>query len=330
MSPRRDQGLVILRALALSFVVGCGRERLPEVARPGVAPGGSAATTTGAPEKRSPTTIALDAAEVAIAAKDFAKAGAKIEEARRAAMAVGGDLDRVVYVETSLHSYRGDYEAAARVLVDHLKVTEAKKGEPTAFVEHNWLSIVRQAQGDLLGALVEADARTRFGEAASWPSPPNAPRGSDRSTLVKLKETWHRAYLLRMHAQQVSGSKAAVLGYAESARQEYSALARPLGTYEDSIAVLEAFFAMHDGDMPRAIAAAKRVDVVKNGDVEDLYLVYSALDAAGDRDGAAAAKKQIDGASYVSFVVPIIRTWIQHDGEPGPKRWSPRFPTGRP
>jgi hypothetical protein len=316
----------------LSFVVvGCSTPRPPTANEPRPMSPPTEPTTTGAQEKRTPATITLDSAEVAIRAKDYAKAAAKIEEARRLATAPGGELGRAVYLETSLHAYRGDYEAAARVLVEHLKVTDTQRDEPAAFHEHNWLSILRQAQGDLFGALMEADARTRFGDAGSWPSPPNAPRGSDRATQVKLKETWHRAYLLRMHAQQVSGSrKTAALAYAEGARQEYAALARPLGGYEDSIAVLEAFFAMHDGDMPRATAAAKRVDVAKNDDVEDLYLVYSALDAAGDREAAASAKKQIDAASHVAFVVPIIRTWIQHDGEPGPKRWSPRFPTGQP
>lgn len=82
--------------------------------------------------------------------------------------------------------------------------------------------------------------------------------------------------------------------------------------------------------MQRAADAAKRVDVSKNDDVEDLYLVYSALDAAGDKEGDAAVKKRIDAVPYVSFVVPIVRTWIQRDGEAGPRRWSPRFPTRKP
>lgn len=55
--------------------------------------------------------------------------------------------------------------------------------------------------------------------------------------------------------------------------------------------------------MQRAADAAKRVDVSKNDDVEDLYLVYSALDAAGDKEGDAAVKKRIDALPYVSFVV---------------------------
>lgn len=316
--------------LALVLTTGCSSSRPPAASEPRGLQAPSEATTTGAPEKRIPAAVALDAAEKAIRAKDWAKATAKLAEARRLA-GDGPALGRVVYLEVALHAYRGDYEAAASVLVDHLAVTDTRRDEPTAFHEHNWLSIVRQAQGDLTAAIVEADARTRFGESATWSTPPGAPRGSDRATQVKLKETWHRAYLLRMHAEQVSGSrKKAALAYAASALEEYTALARPLGSYEDSIAVLEAFFAMHDGDMQRAAAAARRVDVSKNDDVEDLYLVYSALDAAGDKEGAAAAKKQIDAASYVSFVVPIVRTWIQRDGEPGPKRWSPRFPTGQP
>jgi hypothetical protein len=316
--------------LSLALFAACGAARAPSASEPHVPHAPSEATTTAAPEKRSPAAIALDAAEAAIRAQDWAKAETKLQEARRLA-GDGAALRRVVYLEVALHAYRGDYEAAARVLVDHLAITETRRDDPTAFYEHNWLSIVRQAQGDLTAAIVEADARTRFGESATWSTPPGAPRGSDRETQVKLKETWHRAYLLRMHAEQVTGSaKKAALAYAAKALEEYTALARPLGAYEDSIAVLEAFFAMHDGDMQRAAAAASRVDVSKNDDVEDLYLVYSALDAAGDKKGAAAAKKRIDSVSYVSFVVPIVRTWIQRDGEPGPKRWSPRYPMGKP
>lgn len=278
---------------------------------------------TGADERKTPATVALDAAERAIGAKDYATAAKRIEEARRLAGAAGAEVGRAVRLETSLHAYRGDYEKAASVLVEHLKVTRLRKDEPTAFHEHNWLSILRQAQGDLLGALAEADARTRFGQEGTWSE-------NERVTQTKLKETWHRAYLMRMYAQQVTGNRReSALAYAEEARQAYATLAHPLGEYEDSIAVLEAFFAMHDGDLPRARAAAKKVDIAKNDDVEDLYLVYSALDAAGDKPAAAAVRERIFGVTYVAFVVPVVRTWIEHDAEVPPRHWSPRNPTLR-
>jgi hypothetical protein len=279
-------------------------------------------------EKKSAATRALDAAEQAVRAKDYTTASRKIDEAKRMPQVSSGELGRAAFLEAATHAYRGDYEATARALLKHLEYAAPRRDEPTAFYLHNSLSIVRQAQGDLTAALIEADARTRTGELGTWTG--DSSPGSDRATQVKLKETWHRAYLLRMYVQQVAGTRRdAALAEAEEARRQYTAIAQPLGTYSDSIAVLEAFFAMHDGDHARAREAARRVDVTKNDDVEDLYLVYSALDAAGDKEGAAATKKAIDAVTYVSFIVPIIREFIDRDGRSGTKRFTPRQPTGQ-
>lgn len=47
-------------------------------------------------------------------------------------------------------------------------------------------------------------------------------------TLVKLKEHWHRAYLMRMIAQtRPEPERQAIVAYAERAREDYVALATP-------------------------------------------------------------------------------------------------------
>jgi hypothetical protein len=270
--------------------------------------------------------------EAAVRAGDFAAAARALADARVRARDDRQALRRVVYLETTLHAYRHDYEAAANVLLTDLETTSRRLDDPTAFQEHNWLAMLRTAQADLTAALVEHRARTLFGERASWATPPSSERGSDRQTQVRLKDSWHRAYVLRMLAEQLSGTRRqATLRYAEEARSEYATMAAPLGTYGDSIAVLDAFFAMHDGDPSRARAAAKRVDVANNDDVEDLYLTWAALDFAGDRESAAAVRAKIEGVSYVSFAVPMVRSWIERDTDMAPKkRWTPRNVTGAP
>lgn len=145
---------------------------------------------------------------------------------------------------------------------------------------------LRTADGDLLGALVECEEMAKAGALGTW-----TPSDGDRMTLVRLKEHWHRAYLLRMVAQTLTGAeRQAFIGYAERARQDYAALAAPLGALGDSIAVLDAYFAFCDGARARMREAALRVKVAEDDDIEDLYLVQLALDGAGDSDAAAAVR----------------------------------------
>jgi hypothetical protein len=73
---------------------------------------------------------------------------------------------------------------------------------------------LRTADGDLLGALVECEEMAKAGALGTW-----TPSDGDRMTLVRLKEHWHRAYLLRMVAQTLTGAEhQAFIGYAERAR----------------------------------------------------------------------------------------------------------------
>jgi hypothetical protein len=125
------------------------------------------------------------------------------------------------------------------------------------------------------------------------------------------------------------------LGYAHEARRAYHDLAQPLGLLGDSIAVLDAFFALHGKDKNAALDAARRVDASKNDDVEDLYLVQIALEYGGDIDQAARIRARIqtlsaspDGIGHAS---PIIRAFIARDhAGKGTPRFSPLHPTGKP
>lgn len=109
----------------------------------------------------------------------------------------------------------------------------------------------------------------------------------------------------------------------------YVALATPLGDLGDSMAVLDAYFAFCDGLPAKMREAALRVNVAKDDDVEDLYLVQLALDGAGDRDAATAVRKRMLALGDATVLTPVFLAWMKTDDTPGPQpRFSPKYPTG--
>jgi hypothetical protein len=71
------------------------------------------------------------------------------------------------------------------------------------------------------------------------------------------------------------------------------------------------------------------VDIAQDGDDEDLYLLFSALDATGDHEAAAVIRRRIEQSPAQWNV---WRAWIKSDTDgaaPAQKRFSPRYPTGR-
>jgi hypothetical protein len=251
---------------------------------------------------------------------DFDQAAAALDRARQAPQP---SAELIAYFDATVHAYRGDYPGAAKVMADHL--ASASRATPVGFNFHNAMIALRTADGDLLGALVETEEMTRAGVLGTW-----KPSEGDRMTLVRLKEHWHRAYLLRMIAQTVPpAEREAFIGYAEVAREAYVALAAPLGDANDSVAVLDAYFAFCDGDPVRMREAARRVNLATDDDVEDLYLVQLALDEAGDHDAATAIRSRVLALTSVYLMVPVIQAWLRSDqafhDQP---RFSPRHPTG--
>ncbi len=215
---------------------------------------------------------------------------------------------------------------SAAELLEHLEHGGAPAGSGTPFGYHNALIMVRTAQADLAGALGECAAMVEAGQA-----PPFANDAEGR-TMVLLKQHWHEAYLWRMVAETTNGwYRGAALHAAMAAREAYRALATPLGTYNDSIAVLDGFFAVHDGRKDDALAAARLVDVAENYDVEDLYLTQMAFAFGGDAVSSANVRARIAALDEPSLAVPIIATWLRRDAQAasgGPVLWSPRHPRG--
>jgi len=179
---------------------------------------------------------------------------------------------------------------------------------------------VREAQGDLGGAILECAERTAVGYQGTWEP------AADRLKLTRFKDDWHRAYLFSMYAEQLSGTRRdAALLAADKARKDYVAA----GGYPESTAVLDALFAMYDRRWDDVRAAVHKVDIAKDGDEEDLYVLFSAIDAAGDHEAAAAIRKRIEeNPPHWN----VWRAWIKSDTDGTPaahKRFSPRYPAGK-
>ena len=79
------------------------------------------------------------------------------------------------------------------------------------------------------------------------------------------------------------------------------------------MAVIEAFFAARKGDGHAAAAAAKRVDVDKDDDLQDLYVISLALEAGGDRDGAARVRAKVCGG-HDYLMKPLLARALAADG----------------
>ena len=73
----------------------------------------------------------------------------------------------------------------------------------------------------------------------------------------------------------------------------------------------------------------RRVDIAKDDDEEDLYVLFTALDAAGDHDGAAAIRRRIE---QIRRPGAYGASWLKSDTDGSAaraKRFSPRYPMGK-
>lgn len=291
-----------------------------------VADSTDAAVETAPPPKATEVEGILQGVGSKLAAKDFAGAQKDIDRARAAA---GGDAEerfKVDYQQATFWAYRGDLDAAARVMLAYLKETPETPTSPTRFWVHNILMMIRSGQGDIPAALSENDQCTLLGIRGQWPESD----GMSADELTWMKDSWHRAYYSRQLAERMTGSRReAMLMYAEEARKKYRELATPREGYHRSIAVLDALFATLDGDKTKALDAAKRVEVERNDDVEDLYPAAIAFELGGDRATAEQVKKRIRSAKPY-LAVPIIVKFLDADAGKGKSRFSPRHPNGAP
>jgi ketosteroid isomerase-like protein len=189
--------------------------------------------------------------------------------------------------------------ARARALLEAL-VPEAKTrpADDLEFWLHNELTWVRWAQGDLAGARDEVEqARATLDHATI---------ADDKARALRLHERWDRAYVAieeSLAKPPLGGETAAT---ADRARADYEAIAKPANDH-DGMAVLAAFFAVRKHDARAAGAEAKKVDVEKDTDLQDLYVIALAFDAAGDMPGAARVRARICAGNDYLMKPLIVR-----------------------
>ena len=298
------------------------------------APGTASATSAvpDVPETPAPAALrphapteafirAMTVVEQAIEAGDYVRADQQLDAAAGAAANDVHLLFAVALYRATRFAYSGDFERAATALTAMVPDLAKHPESPDEFSAHNQLMILRAAAGKPSLALAEDDQATQAAARGTW-----APE--ERPTLAYLKDRWHRAYLTRMLAQTRAGAeRQALIRDAEAALGDYRTRARQLHTNEDSIAVLEAYFAALDGKGDAALRAAKRVDPVEDGDLEDLYLVVVGLEAGGDHARAEAVRKLMRQPGDVHISRAVMLRWLDSDAKAsGEKVFTPWHP----
>jgi hypothetical protein len=255
-------------------------------------------------------TDAVSAGFRAIGAGDYAAADRAIDAAAAATRDELHLRDKVAYLRATRFAYSGDFDRAAASFVAILPELARHPESDDEFWAHNAMMMIRETQGDPAAALVENDQATLAAARGTWGT------AEDRENLAYMKDRWHRAYLTRMLAESRTGAtRAALVHYAEAALDDYRARARKLGENDESIAILEAYFAALDGHREVALAAAERVDVAKDDDLEDLYLVVVGLEAGGNHAGAQAVRERMRHSASVYLAHPIMLRWLEHDAK---------------
>jgi hypothetical protein len=201
----------------------------------------------------------------------------------------------------------GEVRKARELLQALVAEAKTRPADDLEFWLANELTWVRWIEGDLEGARAEVENAKTALDHATLPA--------DKSRALRLHERWDRAYLALDRARREKGpDRARAMAEADRDRADYEALARPADD-RDGMAVLAAYFAWARGDGRAAAAAAKKVDVAHDDDLQDLYVVALALDAGGDHDGATRLRERIcGGRSYL--MKPIISRALSADGHP--------------
>jgi hypothetical protein len=296
----------LLAALSLVTLLACRRSPAPSGAgASSSASGASSGSTWEAPADPPPSLVAaLDAALEAIDAQDMTTADAKLA----AADAIAGNDAHLASFVARVRATRfvqvGDFDRAAATFVAVIPLLAKHPELPDEFSAHNAMMMIREAQGDPASALAENDQATLCAARGTWDP-------ERRETLAFQKDRWHRAYLTRMLAESRKGAaKDALVQYARAALDDYRTRGFP-----DSIAVLEAYFAALDGRSADALAAARRVDLANDDDVEDLYLVVVGLEGGGDHAGAEAVRAIMRAPSPPRISRAIMLRWLDIDAK---------------
>ncbi len=306
---RRVGRLGLLALLALP-TAACPRRSTSE------GPGGAASSSVNSSVKSSAVAppepplpspaleAALDAALVALASGDTKTADTELAKADPLAGADPHFAFLVARVRATRFAMAADFDQAAAALVKVLPALARHPELRDEFSAHNTLMMIREAQGDPASALAENDQATLCAARGTWDP-------ETRDELAFQKDRWHRAYLTRMLAESRTGSaKEALVAYARASLDEYRTRGFP-----DSVAVLDAYFAALDGRPEAALAAARRVDLEKDDDIEDLYLVVVGLSAGGDAAGAEAVRKAMRRDSEPRISSAVMLRWVDLDAK---------------
>jgi hypothetical protein len=211
---------------------------------------------------------------------------------------------KAAYTRAVAAADAGDLATSERELSALLDEASRLDGDDTAFWLHNELTWLRWAEGDLAGALREIDGAKSALVAAHLPT--------RASAQIGLHEKWDRAYILLELAREAPPTlRANAMAAADTARADYESAAAALDD-TNGIGVLAAFFAVRAGDAKAALAAAKRVDVDNDVDLQDLYVLALAYDLAHDHARAETLRKRIrDGKDYL--MKPLIVRQLDAD-----------------
>jgi hypothetical protein len=199
----------------------------------------------------------------------------------------------------------GDFKKGISLLEGVVPDAKEHTDDDMEFWLHNELTWLHWADGDLTGALAEVDGAKAALDRSSIDEP--------SKKKLKLHELWDRAYIdLEIANAAPPENHDALYSKADDARNEYQELALAEDDH-DGMAVLEAFFAVRKNDGNHAKLAAKRVDVEKDSDLQDLYVISLAMDLGGDSSGAQNVRARIcSGPVYL--MKPLIVRQLAKEG----------------
>jgi len=226
----------------------------------------------------------------------------------------GPDLhtrQKQAYVEATIAATSGDLPRARSLLSALVPQAKAHPNDELEFWLHNELTWIRWAEGDRAGARAEVEqARATLDHALL---------DDDKSRTLRLHERWDRAYLSLEEALATPPARRArAMAEADRDRADYEALAKPANDH-DGMAVLAAFFAARRHEGKTARTEARKVDVAKDGDLQDLYVIALALDAGGDHEGARRVRARICEAKEY-LMKPLIVRAMTAEGQGCPAR----------
>jgi hypothetical protein len=196
-----------------------------------------------------------------------------------------GTRERLQVMTTSLE--RADFAGA-------LRDTDEWLGEHpdagTVTLIYNCRTWIRWGAGDKAGAAAENEKLAEAAKGARGPL---------------LHYWWDKAYLLAE-----SGKHAEAL----AAQAEFERLGNTPDD-ADSREVLRAWVLLCNDAYAEARQAAAKVDLARDDDLQDLYVVARALEAGGDAAGAAAVREKIkNGPRYP--MKPLILQQMERDAHP--------------